>query len=101
MFSPAIDGVAPGVSAGWKPGNNLKAMGSRVEAVNSIVLAAARPIDGFYLSVMKHALLHVEPTTWTPDEVVDGVVAIFAPESVQENGFLIGLAVMIGILEED
>ena len=53
MFSPAVDGVAPGISTGWKPGNNLQAMGSRVEAVDRIILAAARPVDGFYLGVMK------------------------------------------------
>ncbi len=76
-------------------------MSSRVEAVDRIILAAARPVDGFYLGVMKHALLHVKSSAWAPDEVVDGVVTIFAPEPVKKNGLSISLAVMIGILEED
>jgi hypothetical protein len=50
---------------------------------------------------MKHALLHVEPSACPPDEVVDGVVAIFAPKAVKEDGLLIGLAVAIGIPEEN
>ena len=43
MFSPAIDGIAPGISSGWKAGNNLQAMGPRIEAVDGIVLASASP----------------------------------------------------------
>ena len=89
MFSPAINGIAPGISSGREAGNDLQTMGSRVEAVDGIVLAAARSVDGLHLSMMKHALLHVEPSAWTPDKVVNGVVAIFATKAVQEDGFLI------------
>ncbi len=76
-------------------------MGSRIKAIDSIVLTAARSIDGLHLSMMKHALLHVESSTWAPDKVMDSVVAIFATKAVQEDGLLIGLAVIVGISEEN
>ena len=76
-------------------------MGSRVEAVDSVVLTAARSVDGLHLSMMEHALLHVEPSAWPPDKVVDSVVAIFAAKAVQEDGLLIGLTVAVGIPEEN
>ena len=101
MFSPSIDGISPRISSGGEAGNNLKAMGSWVKAVDSIVLTAARSVDGLHLSMMKHALLHVEPSTWPPDKVVDCVVAIFAAKAVQEDGLLIGLTVAVGIPEEN
>ena len=101
MFAPAVDGVAPGVSTGRKAGNDLQAMGSRLEAVDRVVLAAARSVDGLHLGVMEHALLHVESPTRSPDKIVNGVVAIFASEAVQEDGFSVGFSVAIAVLEED
>ena len=101
MFSPAIDCIAPGISSGREPGNDLQAMSSRVKSVDGIVLAAARSVNGLDLSIMKHALLHVEPSARPPDEVVDGMVTIFAPKAVQKNGLLICLIVAIGIMEEN
>ena len=101
MFSPSIDGIAPGISSWGEAGNDLQTMCPRVKSVDGIVLAAARSVDRFYLSMMKNALLHVESSVRTPDEVVDGVVAILAPEAVKEDSLLIGLAVTVSVFEEN
>ena len=62
--------------------DDVEALGAWVEAVDGVVLAAAWAVDGFDLGVMEDALLHVEAAARSPDEVVDGVVAIFAAEAM-------------------
>ena len=99
VFAPAIDGVAPGVAAGWEAGDDVEALGAWVEAVDGVVLAPTWTVNGFDLGVMEDALLHVESAAGAPDEVVDGVVAVFAAKAVQEDGLAIGLVVAIGVFE--
>ena len=61
--------------------NCIESMRSRIESVDRVVRAAARTVNCLDLRVMEDALLHVEPAARTPDEVVDGVVAVFAAEA--------------------
>ena len=50
---------------------------------------------------MKNAFLHVESSVRAPDEVMNGMVAILAPEAMKEDSLLIGLAVTVSVLEEN
>ena len=101
VLSPAIDGITPGIPSRGKTGNYLQTMGSRVEAVDCIILATARPMDRLHLGVMKHALLHVESSPWPPDEIVDRVVTILASKAMQENSLLVSPAIAIGVSEKN
>jgi len=99
VLAPAIDGVAPGIAARWETRDDVEASGAWVEAVDGVVLATAWAVDGFDLGVMEDALLHVESAAGAPDKVVDGVVAVFAAEAMEEDGFAIGLVVAIGVFQ--
>ena len=101
MFSPSIDGIAPGISSRRQARNDLQSMCPRVKSADVIVLATSRSVDRFYLSIMENAFLHVESSVRAPDEVMNGMVAIFAPEAMKEDSLLIGLAVTVSVLEEN
>ncbi len=102
VLSPAVEGVTPHVDELARADVGAEVRGARAELEDHRhrvhAERAARRLD---LAVEEDAGLEVEAAVGAPDERVDGVVVVFRAEAREEDAPEVGLAVAVGVLEEE
>lgn len=97
--APVVEGDAPGVRAHVAAKGEQAAGGGGV-AEEAALAGADGAVGRLDLAVMEDALAEDKIALGTPDEVVQGVVAVLGAEAGEQLFAVVGLAVAIGVFEE-